>query len=348
MKATKYTLAQGQYPQVRMRRNRSSAWRRAMVAESHLTVHDLVWPVFIQEGKQKRTPVDSMPGVFRSTVDGLIPQVYEAQELGISAIAIFPVVPQEKKSENAEEAYNPDNLICQAIRQLKQETPRIGIIADVALDPYTSHGQDGLVRDGKVHNDSTLEILARQSVCLAQAGADIVAPSDMMDGRIGYIRAALDKAKHEDTSILSYGAKYASSCYGPFRDAVGSSSNLGTANKRDYQMDPANGDEALKEIALDIAEGADMIMVKPGLPYLDVVRRVHESFSIPLFAYQVSGEYAMVKAAAEKGWINESAVMMEHLMAFKRAGATGIFTYAAIDIARTLMQHSLGHCRIWE
>ena len=344
----KYNRRQGQFPAVRMRRNRQHGWKRALVAESHITVHDLIWPVFVQEGEKTRTPVESMPGVFRCTIDELIPQAIEARELGIPAIAIFPAVPQDRKSEDAAEAYNPKNLICRAITALKQEVPNLGIISDVALDPYTSHGQDGLLKNERVDNDSTLEILAKQAIIQAQAGTDIVAPSDMMDGRVGVIREALDDAGFANVSILSYAAKYASSCYGPFRDAVGSSENLGKANKRDYQMDPANGDEALKEVALDIAEGADMVMVKPGLPYLDVVRRIHENFSIPLFAYQVSGEYAMVKAAAEKGWIHEQAVMMEHLMAFKRAGATGIFTYAAIDVARTLMQHSLGHCQIWE
>ena len=348
MNNSKYYRSQGQFPEVRMRRNRQHAWTRAMVAEHHLTVHDLVWPVFVQEGSKTRTPVGSMPGVMRSTIDELIPQITEARELGIPAIALFPVVPQEKKSEDASEAYNPENLICRAIKAIKKEVPNIGIITDVALDPYTSHGQDGLVKNGRVHNDSTLHVLARQAVTQAEAGADVIAPSDMMDGRVATIRAALDENEFEQVSILSYAAKYASSCYGPFRDAVGSSSNLGKANKRDYQMDPANGEEALKEVALDIAEGADMIMVKPGLPYLDIIRRVRDNFTVPIFAYQVSGEYAMVKAAAEKGWINESAVMMEHLLSFKRAGATGIFTYSAIDVARTLMQHSLGHCPIWE
>lgn len=331
-----------------MRRNRQHGWTRALVAESHIGVHDLVWPVFVQEGEKTRTEIPSMPGVKRSTIDELIPQVIEARALGIPAIALFPVVPQEKKSEDAAESYHTNNLISRAIKTLKTEVPNMGIITDVALDPYTSHGQDGLVIDDEVDNDSTLEILSKQAVAQAEAGADIVAPSDMMDGRVGVIRAALDDAGFQSVSILSYAAKYASSCYGPFRDAVGSSANLGKSNKRGYQMDPANGDEALKEVALDIAEGADMVMVKPGLPYLDVIRRVHENFSIPLFAYQVSGEFAMVKAAAEKGWINESAVMMEHLVSFKRAGATGIFTYAAIDMARIIMQHSMGNCQIWE
>ena len=348
MSSQKYNRRQGQFPHTRMRRNRQHAWTRALVAENHLTVHDLVWPVFVQEGEKQRTPIESMPDVFRCTIDELIPQIYEARELGIPAIALFPVVPQDKKSDNAQEAYRDDNLINRAIKAIKKEVPNIGIISDVALDPYTTHGQDGLLKGDVVENDTTLKVLAKQAVSQAQAGADIIAPSDMMDGRVDAIRQALDAYGFEHVSILSYGAKYASSCYGPFRDAVGSSDNLGKANKRGYQMNPANGDEALKEIALDIAEGADMVMVKPGLPYLDVIRRVHENFSIPLFAYQVSGEYAMVKAAAEKGWINESAVMMEHLVSFKRAGATGIFTYAAINIARTLMQHSQGDCKIWE
>lgn len=348
MSALKYSRRNGRFPQVRMRRNRQHAWTRALVAENHITVHDLVWPVFVREGKKKREAVDSMPGVFRCTADELIPQIIEARELGIPAIALFPVVGQSLKTDDAVEAYREKNLINETIRIIKKEVPNIGIISDVALDPYTSHGQDGLVVDDKVDNDRTLEVLAKQAVSQAQAGADIIAPSDMMDGRIGVIRDALDSAGFQNVSILSYAAKYASSCYGPFRDAVGSTDNLGKANKRSYQMDPANGDEALKEISLDISEGADMIMVKPGLPYLDIIRRAHENFSIPLFAYQVSGEYAMVKAAAEKGWLNESAVMMEHLLSFKRAGATGIFTYAAIDIARTLMQHSMGDCKIWE
>jgi len=346
--STKYLRQAGQFPQIRMRRNRQHGWMRAMVAESHLTVHDLVWPVFVQEGSKTRTPIESMPGVMRSTIDELIPQVTEARELGIPAIALFPVVDQSKKTDHAAEAFSPDSLMCRAIQAIKAEVPNIGVISDVALDPYTTHGQDGIVRQGNVLNDETLEVLAKQAIAHAAAGADIVAPSDMMDGRIGFIRRALDGQGHQNTAILSYAAKYASSCYGPFRDAVGSSQNLGSGNKRDYQMDPANGDEAMQEVALDISEGADMIMVKPGLPYLDVVRRVHEHFSIPLFAYQVSGEYAMLKAAAEKGWVNEQAVMMEHLMAFKRAGATGIFTYGAVDVARILMEHSLGRCRIWE
>jgi porphobilinogen synthase len=348
MKSSKFSMGHGSFPAVRLRRNRQHPWTRAMVAEHHLTVHDLVWPTFVQEGSNTRTPVGSMPGVDRLTIDLLVDQIREAQQLGIPAVAIFPVVPQEQKSETAEEAFNESNLICRAIRAVKKEVPQIGIIADVALDPYTSHGQDGLVKGDVVDNDSTLEVLAKQAVTLAKAGADIVAPSDMMDGRIGFIRKALDEARQDQVSILAYAAKYASSFYGPFRDAIGSAASLGKNNKRGYQMDPANGDEALREVALDVFEGADMVMVKPGLPYLDVVRRVHESFSIPLFAYQVSGEYAMIKAAAEKGWINENAVLMETLIAFKRAGACGIFTYAALDVARILKQHSLGQCRIWQ
>ena len=345
---SKYTIGHGAFPHVRMRRNRQHPWTRALVAENHLTVHDLVWPTFVQEGTNMHTPVGSMPGVERYTIDLLVEHVAEAQQLGIPAVALFPVIPADRKTELAEEATNPDNLLCRAIRAIKKEVPTIGIIADVALDPYTSHGQDGLVVDDVVDNDSTLVVLAKQAVAQAAAGCDIVAPSDMMDGRIGFIRHALDEGGFKDTSIMAYAAKYASSFYGPFRDAVGSAASLGSNNKRGYQMDPANGDEALREVAMDVFEGADMVMVKPGLPYLDVVRRVHENFSIPLFAYQVSGEYAMIKAAAEKGWIREEPVLMEHLIAFKRAGANGIFTYAALEVARMLKAHSLGHCRIWK
>lgn len=331
-----------------MRRNRQHPWARAMVAENQFTVHDLVWPVFVQEGTNYVTPVDAMPGVERLSIDILIERVKEARDLGIPAIALFPVVQQEKKTADGAEAYNPQNLICRAIAEVKAKVPGIGVITDVALDPYTSHGHDGLVEGDYVVNDATLEVLSKQAVNQAQAGSDVVAPSDMMDGRVAAIRHALDAAGYERTSILSYAVKYASSFYGPFREAVGSASNLGKADKRTYQMDPANGDEAMREVAQDAAEGADMIMVKPGLPYLDVIRRVHESFALPLFAYQVSGEYAMIKAAAEKGWIKEYPVLMEHLMAFKRAGATGIFTYAAIDVARFLEAHMKAAGEFWK
>lgn len=331
-----------------MRRNRQHPWTRMMVAENQFTVHDLVWPVFVHEGKGKITPVPSMPGVERVSVDILVERATEARDLGIPAIAIFPVVPQEKKTLQAEEAYRADNLICQAIAEVKTKVPGIGVITDVALDPYTSHGQDGVLVGDRVVNDETLEILAKQAVNQAKAGCDIVAPSDMMDGRVGFIRKALDEAGYVDTSIMSYAVKYASSCYGPFRDAVGSAENLGNADKRSYQMDPANGDEAMREVALDAAEGADMIMVKPGLPYLDVVRRVHESFALPLFAYQVSGEYAMIKAAAEKGWIREYPVLLEQLISFKRAGATGIFTYYAVEVARFLEAHMNAKGQFWK
>ncbi len=348
MKQNKAILYSGSFPQTRLRRNRQHPWTRMMVAETQFTVHDLVWPVFVQEGNNKATAVESMPGVERLSIDILVTKVKEARDLGIPAIALFPVIEQSQKTELAEEAYNPENLICRAINAVKESVTGIGIITDIALDPYTSHGHDGLIIDDYVANDATLEILAKQAINQAAAGCDIVAPSDMMDGRVAFIRNALDDAGYNNVSILSYAAKYASSFYGPFRDAVGSATNLGTADKRSYQMDPANGNEALREVALDVAEGADMIMVKPGLPYLDVVRRVHQSFALPLFVYQVSGEYAMIKAAAEKGWIKEYPVLMEHLIAFKRAGATGIFTYAAIEIARFLEAHMNDKGRFWK
>jgi porphobilinogen synthase len=321
---------------------------RAMVAENQFTVHDLVWPVFVQEGRDMITPIEAMPGVERYSIDQLIPRVTEARNLGIPAIAIFPVVEQAKKSERAVEAHNAENLICRAIAEVKAKVPGIGVITDVALDPYTTHGHDGVLENNVILNDPTLELLAKQAVNQARAGSDVVAPSDMMDGRVGAIRAALDAEGFENTSILSYAVKYASSFYGPFREAVGSAENLGQADKRTYQMDPANGDEALREVAQDAFEGADMIMVKPGLPYLDVIRRVHESYALPLFAYQVSGEYAMIKAAAEKGWVREYPVLMEHLMAFKRAGANGIFTYAAINVARFLEAHMNARGDFWK
>ncbi|TAE34621.1 MAG: porphobilinogen synthase [Alphaproteobacteria bacterium] len=329
-----------------MRRNRKSAWSRNLVSENSLSVHDLVWPLFVQEGSEQCTPIAAMPGVNRWSIDLLVQQVREAANLGISAVALFPVVPAHVKTEGAEEAYNADNLICRAVRALKKESLEIGIICDVALDPYTIHGQDGLMDGDVIANDASVEVLMKQALCLAEAGADIVAPSDMMDGRIGSIRMALDEALFHEVQILSYAAKYASAFYGPFREAVGSAQNLGKANKFTYQMSPANGEEAIREVALDISEGADLVMVKPGMPYLDVVRHVSEHFSIPVFAYQVSGEYAMLRAAADQGWLDWKKTMMESLLGFKRAGATGVFTYAAKEVASWLMDHALHHTKL--
>jgi porphobilinogen synthase len=320
-----------------MRRNRLDPWSRRMVAEHRLEVADLIWPVFVLEGAGRRQPVASMPGVERLSID-LLPDVLgEAAALGIPAVALFPVTPEALKSDDGIEATNPDNLICRAVRTVKAALPDLGVICDVALDPYTSHGHDGLLdQRGAVVNDLTLAVLVRQALVQAEAGCDIIAPSDMMDGRVGAIRRALDESSLDTTRILSYAAKYASSFYGPFRDAVGSSAALGKSGKQTYQMDPANSDEALREVALDLAEGADMVMVKPGLPYLDVVRRVKDAFAVPTFAYQVSGEYAMIKAAAERGWLDGERAMLEALLAFKRAGCDGILTYAALDVARML------------
>jgi len=326
----------GKYPATRLRRTRKHAWARALVAEHRLSVHDLIWPVFVQEGRNKQTAIASMPGVFRLSIDLLVQQAKQAYALGISAIAIFPVVDATLKSLKADEALKADNLMCRAVKAVKKAVPELGIICDVALDPYTLHGHDGIVVKGDVDNDATLAVLCKQAVVQARAGCDIIAPSDMMDGRVGAIRTALDKAGFEHVAILAYAAKYASAFYGPFRDAVGSAKNLGKADKRTYQMDPANRAEALREVALDIAEGADMVMVKPGVPYLDIIRSVKDQFSVPVLAYQVSGEYAMLKAAAEKGWLDFESVMMESLLGFKRAGATGILTYAALDVAQWL------------
>ncbi|MGY8768445.1 MAG: porphobilinogen synthase [Pirellulales bacterium] len=326
----------GQFPTTRLRRNRQSDWTRRLVRESSLSANDLIWPVFVQPGENTRTPIDSLPGVDRLTIDILIDEVAKAAELGIPAVAIFPVTPNELKTPGAEEAINPNNLVCQAVQAIKKSGVDIGILCDVALDPYSSHGQDGLVEDGYVVNDPTLEMLCQQSVVQANAGCDIIAPSDMMDGRIGAIREALDKAGHQQVLIMSYAAKYASGFYGPFRDAVGSSGNLGSGDKKTYQMDPANTEEAIREVALDIQEGADMVMVKPGMPYLDIVHKVKYNFKVPTYAYQVSGEYAMIAAAASYGWLDRDKVMMESLMAFKRAGADGILTYFAIDAAEKL------------
>jgi porphobilinogen synthase len=308
-----------------------------MVAETRLDAADLIWPVFVLEGEGRRQPVASMPGVERLSIDLLPETLGEAAALGIPAVALFPVTPEALKSADGREATNPDNLICRAVRAVKTALPELGVICDVALDPYTSHGHDGLLDEqGEIANDATLAVLIRQALVQAEAGCDVIAPSDMMDGRIGAIRRALDEAGLDATRILSYAAKYASSFYGPFRDAVGSSAALGRSGKQTYQMDPANSDEALREVALDLAEGADMVMVKPGLPYLDVVRRVKDAFAVPTFAYQVSGEYAMIKAAAERGWLDGERAMLEALLAFKRAGCDGVLTYAALDVARML------------
>jgi porphobilinogen synthase len=324
------------FPRTRMRRMRRDPWRRRMVRENLLTPADFIWPVFVIEGERTSEPVKSMPGVDRMTVDVLVERAGEAKSLGIPSIALFPVIDPSRKSEDGEEALREDTLACVAARALKAAHPDLGIVGDIALDPYTIHGQDGIVRDGYVDNDITVAALARMSVIHARAGFDVVAPSDMMDGRIGVIRDALDEAGLQKTAILAYSAKYASGFYGPFRDAVGSSGSLGTGDKRTYQMDPANGDEALREVALDLAEGADMVMVKPGMPYLDIVRRVKERFGVPTFAYQVSGEYAMMKAAAANGWLSWEKVILESLVAFKRAGADGILTYAAVEAAKLL------------
>ena len=327
----------GNYPQRRMRRLRRTDFLRNMVRESTLTAHDLIYPVFILDGEKRVETIVSMPGIQRFSIDQLLPVCEEVCRLGIPAIALFPVIEMAKKSLRGEEAFNPGGLVPRAVRELKMQFPDLGIITDIALDPYTTHGQDGVIdASGYILNDETVAILQKQAAMHAQAGVDIVAPSDMMDGRIGAIRTALDADGQIHTAIMAYAAKYASAYYGPFRDAVGSAANLGKSNKKNYQMDPANSDEAMREIALDLAEGADMVMVKPGMPYLDIVRRAKVEFAAPTFAYQVSGEYAMHKAAAANGWLDHDAVMMESLMAFKRAGADGTLTYFALEAARLL------------
>ena len=327
----------GSFSGTRMRRMRRDDFSRRLMRESVLTPDDFIYPVFVLEGEGRIEKVSSMPGVERQSLDILLKTAERAVKLGIPALALFPVIDASLKSLGAEEAYNPDGLVPRVIKALKREFPNLGVITDVALDPYTSHGQDGLIDGtGYVLNDETLEVLARQALCHAQAGADVVAPSDMMDGRIGRIRAELEGAGQIYTRILAYSAKYASAFYGPFRDAVGSAGNLGKGNKYTYQMDPANSDEALREVALDLQEGADMVMVKPGMPYLDIVRRVKDEFKVPTYAYQVSGEYAMLKAAAQNGWLDEKACVLESLLAFKRAGADGILTYFALDAAEYL------------
>jgi porphobilinogen synthase len=320
---------------VRMRRNRRSEWARRLVRENVLTADDLIWPLFLFEGGTARFPVPSMPGVDRLSIPEAVREAKRAAELSIPCIALFPYTDPGLRDEDGTEALNPDNLVCRAVRAIKREVPEIGILCDVALDPYTSHGHDGLLRDGVILNDETVAVLVEQAVVEAAAGCDIIAPSDMMDGRVGAIRQALDSTGRSDVQIMAYAAKYASAFYGPFRDAVGSSATL-TGDKRTYQMDPGNSDEALREIELDLAEGADMVMVKPGLPYLDIVRRVKDEFGAPTFAYQVSGEYAMIMAAAQNGWLDGDKAMMESLIAFKRAGADGVLTYFAARVAEKL------------
>jgi len=330
--------AVGAFPRVRMRRNRYEPWQRRLVAENRLTVDDLIWPVFVHDGANRRESVTSMPGVSRWTVDLLVEQVAHAASLGIPLVAIFPAIEDRLKSPDGDEAWNPENLVCRAVRAVKAACPGIGVLCDVALDPFTSHGQDGLVRDGYVVNDESVEVLCMQALVQARAGCDVIAPSDMMDGRVAAIRDTLDANGFEHVRIMAYSAKYASGFYGPFRDAVGSAGYLGAGDKKTYQMDPANTDEAMREIALDLREGADMVMVKPGLPYLDVIRRVKDTFKVPTFAYNVSGEYSMLKAAAQQGWLDYDRVMMESLLAFKRAGADGILTYAAVEAATLLTE----------
>ena len=330
------------YPAGRPRRLRRDAFTRNLVRENALTVNDLIYPVFVLDGAGRREAVGSMPGVERLSLDLLLPVAEECVKLGIPVMALFPVIDGALKSFDGAEATNPNGLVPRVVRELKKRFPELGVMTDVALDPFTTHGQDGLPdmspgANGYILNDETIEVLVKQALCQAEAGVDIVAPSDMMDGRIGAIRNALEANRFIHTRIMAYSAKYASAFYGPFRDAVGSSGNLGKADKKVYQMDPGNTDEALREVALDIAEGADMVMVKPGMPYLDVVRRVKDEFKVPTFAYQVSGEYAMLKAAAQNGWLDHDAVMMESLLAFKRAGADGVLTYFAIDAAKKLL-----------
>jgi porphobilinogen synthase len=331
------------YPASRPRRLRRDAFTRALVREHHVRASDLILPVFVHEGESRVEPVASMPGVARLSLDRLLDVARECVDLGIPVLALFPVIDASLKTPDGREATNPDGLVPRVVRALKEQVPELGVLTDVALDPFTSHGQDGVLDErGYIINDQTVEILAQQALVQAAAGVDIVAPSDMMDGRIGAIRTALEAHGHIHTRIMAYSAKYASAFYGPFRDAVGSAANLGKADKKTYQMDPGNSDEALREVGLDLAEGADMVMVKPGMPYLDIVRRVKDEFRVPTFAYQVSGEYAMIKAAAANGWLDHDAVMMESLLAFKRAGADGVLTYFALEAARLLKQAKAG------
>jgi porphobilinogen synthase len=335
LKTAKRILMAPTFPNTRLRRPRSSDWSRRMVCETHLSVDDLIWPLFVREGKNEEEPVESMPGVSRLSVDLAVTAAKRAADLGIPCLALFPATQKDRRCERGDEALNADNLINTALSAIKSAVPNIGLLADVALDPYTSHGQDGLIEDGKVLNDETIGVLIQQAVLQADSGADIIAPSDMMDGRIGAIRTELDKAGHQNVQIMAYAAKYASAFYGPFRDAVGSSGVL-SGDKKTYQMDPGNSDEALREVAMDIDEGADSVMVKPGMPYLDIVRRVKDTFSVPTFAYQVSGEYAMLAAAANNGWLSRDTAVLESLLAFKRAGADGVLSYFAMEVAEAL------------
>ena len=332
-----FTPSRGSFPDVRLRRVRRYDWSRRLVQENQLSVNDLIWPLFVIDQANGIEPITSLPGVSRLGLDPLRRAAAEAAELGIPAIAVFPATDPQLKTADAAEAINPENLICRSVRAIKQEVgDAVGVVCDVALDPYSSHGQDGLVRDGYVINDETVEVLCQQAIVQAQAGCDVIAPSDMMDGRVGAIRQALEQQQLHNVQLLSYAAKYASAFYGPFRDAVGSAANLGGGDKKTYQQDPAASDEALHEVAMDLREGADIVMVKPGMPYLDIVRRVKDAFAVPVFAYQVSGEYAMLAAAAERGWLNREAVMLESLLAFKRAGADAVLTYLAADAAKLL------------
>lgn len=327
----------GRYPETRLRRLRQFEWSRRLAREHTLTVDQLIWPLFVHEGPQS-IPIDAMPGQSRLSIEETIEAAAAAADLGIPAIAIFPATPPDRKSPDGDEALNPDNLVCRTVRAIKAQRIPIGVICDVALDPYTTHGQDGLVRDGVIVNDETNAMLARQAVVQAEAGCDIIAPSDMMDGRVGVVRRALDAAGFENVLILAYAAKYASAFYGPFRAAVGSASSLGTGGKQTYQMDPANSDEGLREVALDLAEGADLVMVKPGMPYLDVICRIRQQFRVPTFAYQVSGEYSMLVAASERGWLDRRKVVLESLLSFRRAGANAVLTYFAREVATWLKQ----------
>ena len=324
------------FPSTRMRRNRKTEWSRRLVAENIVTTDDLIWPIFLRDGENEREPIAAMPGVYRLTIDMAIDAAAQASNLGIPAIALFPHTNPTLKFADGREALNSDNLVCRATRAIKAQVPDIGIMCDVALDPYTDHGHDGLLNGHEIDNDRSIDVLVTQALVQADAGCDIVAPSDMMDGRVGAIRAALEEAGQTNVQIMAYAAKYASAFYGPFRDAVGSSLSLGRGSKRSYQMDPANSDEAIREVGLDIAEGADMVMVKPGMPYLDIVQRISETFDVPTYAYQVSGEYSMLCGAAAQGWMDRDAVIIESLLAFKRAGAKGILTYFAHEVAEAL------------
>ena len=324
------------YPSTRMRRNRMKSFSRKLISENYLNIDDLIWPLFVTEGSGIKEEISSMPGIYRNSIDELVKEAEEAVKLGIPAIAIFPQIDKSLKNSSGGEAINENNLVCRSIRSIKKEFPELGVITDVALDPFTDHGHDGLLINNEINNDETLKILAKQSIVQANAGCDIIAPSDMMDGRIGFIRSALDEADFKNTQILSYAAKYASGFYGPFRDAVNSSDNLGQASKSTYQMDPANSNESLKEVELDISEGADMVMIKPGMPYLDIVKMIKDTFRVPTFVYQVSGEYSMLMSAINNKWLDGDKVILESLLCFKRAGANGILTYFAKKIAQEL------------